>query len=123
MNPASGPGGANTQPNSDYTGCIPKLVASNSKILGYVDTGNGGRASSAVSQDITTYAGWHSGYRPTGIFFDQVNPTSTYYSSYSTWSQDVTSAGFNYVCRTSHSNSRTALNVLSAGTHESWRSG
>ena len=102
VNPASGPGGANTQPSSDYTGCVPKLIASNTKILGYVDTGNGGRSSAAVTQDIATYAGWHSAYRPTGIFFDDVTPSSSLFSIYSTWTSDVTSAGFNYV--SGHSN-------------------
>ncbi|KAF7790890.1 hypothetical protein EIP86_001848 [Pleurotus ostreatoroseus] len=92
VNPASGPGGANTQPNSDYQGCVPKLKASNVKILGYVDTANGNRASSAVIQDIDTYAGWSSAYRPVGIFFDDVTPSSGLLSDYTTWTSSARQA-------------------------------
>ena len=92
VNPASGPGAANSQPNSDYQGCVPKLKASNVKIVGYVDTANGNRASSAVTQDIATYASWSTSYRPVGICFDDVTASSALFSIYSGWASTAKSS-------------------------------
>ncbi|KAG7088120.1 hypothetical protein E1B28_012145 [Marasmius oreades] len=72
INPDSGPGGlANSQPNSDWTGCIPQLKSANVKLFGYVHTTNGSQPQSAVNANVTTYAGWSASYRPHGIFFDE----------------------------------------------------
>lgn len=44
------------------------------------------------------YAGWSSAYRPTGIFFDEVEATSTYLSLYQTYATKVKSySGFTTV--------------------------
>lgn len=94
VNPASGPGAPNSQPDpTSYQGCIPKLKAfSNVKVVGYVPTGAGSRAASAVNQDIATYAGWSAAFRPQGIFFDEVNPTPSLLSTYTAFAQTARSS-------------------------------
>jgi len=84
VNPDSGPGAVGSQPDAtSYQGCIPQLKShSNVKTVGYVFTENGSRSQSDVDADISTYAGWDSTYRPDGIFFDQVEPTSGLLSTY-----------------------------------------
>ena len=58
-------------------------------VVGYVPTGFGTRSQSAVSADVATYAGWSAAYRPDGIFFDEVNPTSSLLSLYTGYSQNA----------------------------------
>lgn len=89
VNPDSGPGAAGSQPDaSSYQGCIPELKShSNVVVVGYVPTGDGTRSQSAVDTDVATYAAWSSAYRPDGIFFDEVNPTSNLLSLYTTYVQ------------------------------------
>ncbi|KAF9262910.1 hypothetical protein L218DRAFT_959743 [Marasmius fiardii PR-910] len=76
INPDSGPG-STSQPNSDWTGCIPQLksASSNVKVLGYVHTSSGSQSQTAVVANITKYAGWSAAYRVDGIFFDE-SPTT-----------------------------------------------
>lgn len=78
-----------SQPDAgSYQGCIPDLKShSNVVVVGYVPTGDGTRSQSAVNADVATYAGWNSAYRPDGIFFDEVNPTSGLLSLYTAYSQ------------------------------------
>ncbi|KAH7341096.1 Spherulation-specific family 4 [Rhizoctonia solani] len=80
INPNSGPGASNSQPDANYQACIPKLRPAanpNTKILGYVPTWFADTTrSSEVQEDVRTYAQWGSAYRPTGIFFDQT-PTNS----------------------------------------------
>ncbi|KAF8682574.1 Spherulation-specific family 4 [Rhizoctonia solani] len=89
VNPASGPGAVNSQPDANYQACIPQLRPAanpNVKVLGYVPTGFGSRAQSAVQADITTYSQWGASYKPNGIFFDEVAANSAnqiLYSGYS----------------------------------------
>ncbi|KAK7028117.1 hypothetical protein VNI00_014932 [Paramarasmius palmivorus] len=66
INPDSGPGLPQTQPNFDWTPCIPQLrsASSNVHIIGYVHTNYGAQTLDAVNTNITTYAGWSSEYRP-----------------------------------------------------------
>ena len=85
VNPNSGPGGANSQPDPTLAGCIEKLKAPNVILIGYVDTAYGQRAFSAVTQDVATYAGWDNAYSISGIFFDDVLATSEFFSDYSSW--------------------------------------
>ncbi|OCH90716.1 hypothetical protein OBBRIDRAFT_730185 [Obba rivulosa] len=85
VNPDTGPGATGSQPSSSYQGCVPLLKASNVKLLGYVDTAEAGRASSAVEADISTYADWESAYSVDGIFFDDVSGASSDLSTYETW--------------------------------------
>ncbi|KAG8689919.1 hypothetical protein FRC11_014898 [Ceratobasidium sp. 423] len=93
VNPASGPGAANSQPDTNYQACIPQLHPAanpNVKVLGYVPTGFGSRAQSAVEADITTYSQWGAAYRPNGIFFDETSATSenqALYSGYSSFAK------------------------------------
>ncbi|KAL0565099.1 hypothetical protein V5O48_016938, partial [Marasmius crinis-equi] len=84
INPDSGPGLPNTQPNSDWTGCIPQLksASSNVRVLGYVHTSYGSQPQSAVVANISTYANWSANYRPHGIFFDE-SPNNSGNVSYS----------------------------------------
>ncbi|CAE6490360.1 unnamed protein product [Rhizoctonia solani] len=93
VNPASGPGAANSQPDANYQSCIAQLRPAanpNVKVLGYVPTGFGSRAQSAVQADITTYSQWATSYRPNGIFFDETLATSgnqNLYSGYSSFAK------------------------------------
>jgi len=94
INPNSGPGGVT--PNSGYQTCIPRLRSASSTVtvVGYVATGEGQRDWNALANDVITYADWGSTFRPSGVFFDQVNPTPTnladnlqYYTNSTEWAQ------------------------------------
>ncbi|KAG6911032.1 hypothetical protein DXG01_005448 [Tephrocybe rancida] len=95
VNPASGPGATNSQPDVNYQACIALLrttgaaSGNNVKILGYVATGFGNRASSAVTTDIDTYSNWASAYRPEGIFFDEVATSARFLTNYQTFATRV----------------------------------
>ncbi|KAJ7241987.1 Spherulation-specific family 4 [Mycena rebaudengoi] len=83
-NPNSGPGDANTQPNTDYQPALQSLHShANVLLVGYVFTHFGARPLSEVRQDVLTYAGWQTAWSVAGIFFDetQAGLTSTYTSS------------------------------------------
>lgn len=63
VNPASGPGPANSFPDANYISNISALNQySNVQVLGYVDTDfanqNGRAPFTKVKQDITTYHNW-----------------------------------------------------------------
>ncbi|KAJ7777885.1 Spherulation-specific family 4 [Mycena maculata] len=91
INPDSGPG-ADATPSSDYTACLPTVLAlgSNVKLIGYVLTGYGvGRSSTDVLADVATYLNWPVSYRPTGIFFDETAATSEFLSQYTTYVNQV----------------------------------
>ncbi|KAI5474557.1 spherulin 4-like cell surface protein [Pseudohyphozyma bogoriensis] len=94
INPNSGPTTDTTDP---MLACIPALrkAAPTSKIVGYVSTDYGKRASKLVQADINTYKGW-SKYKEggvaipiDGIFLDETNTDGkgttnfTLYSAYS----------------------------------------
>ncbi|KAJ6545345.1 Spherulation-specific family 4 [Mycena capillaripes] len=90
INPASGPGSANTQPDTNYQSCIASLNShANVRVLGYVATGFGGRSSSDVTTDIATYGQWGTAYRPTGIFFDETEATTQFVSLYQSYATSV----------------------------------
>ncbi|KAF8066774.1 Spherulation-specific family 4 [Lyophyllum atratum] len=95
VNPASGPGAANSQPDTNYQACVAQLRTTgaangnNVKILGYVATGFGNRAVSAVTADIDTYKGWTAAYRPEGIFFDEAATAASFLTNYQTFSARV----------------------------------
>ena len=96
VDPLNGPGNG-SQPNVDYAGCIPKLVAPNTKIVGYVDTDKGTRPPANITRDINTYNGWNSTYRPVGIFFDQVNTVTQLLDFYLAAANTARTLGLNYV--------------------------
>ncbi|KAI0751510.1 Spherulation-specific family 4 [Daedaleopsis nitida] len=98
INPASGPGNANTQPGREYQQCIPQLLSKpNVVVLGYVATWEGQAANqSGVIRDVNTYAAWASAYRPSGIFFDQVSATVATYATYQNFTNRARSS-FRYV--------------------------
>ncbi|KNG91237.1 spherulin 4-like cell surface protein [Aspergillus nomiae NRRL 13137] len=76
INPSNGPGG-DRLPDANWRKAIPKLRAHpNIAVIGYVATGYGGRALSAVKRDITTYANWptlsgDASFAVHGIFLDE----------------------------------------------------
>lgn len=104
VNPSSGPGSANTQPDSNYQTCIAELASNaNARVLGYVATGQGTRSSSDVTTDIATYAQWDAAYRPTGIFFDETEATTDFVSLYQSYANAVHSSALGssaFVCPT-----------------------
>ncbi|KAJ7035944.1 Spherulation-specific family 4-domain-containing protein [Mycena alexandri] len=94
-------GKANSQPDSTYQACVSTLRPAanpNVHVLGYVATGFGSRASSAVEADVQTYAGWGAAYRPTGIFFDEVEGGSSanlaLYTTYAAFARGQISGAF-----------------------------
>ncbi|KAJ7480738.1 Spherulation-specific family 4 [Mycena latifolia] len=93
IDPSNGPGGANTQPDTNYQSCIANLKSfANVRVIGYVATGYGHRDTSAVTTDIATYAQWGTTYRPTGIFFDETNATTSHVSLYQSYATSVHSS-------------------------------
>ncbi|KAH8106065.1 Spherulation-specific family 4-domain-containing protein [Cristinia sonorae] len=84
INPNSGPG-TTAQPDASYQSCVAKLKHPNVELVGYVPTGFGSRAQSAVTADINTYAGWASAYALDGIFFDEVSGTAGDLGKYTTY--------------------------------------
>ncbi|TFK34631.1 Spherulation-specific family 4 [Crucibulum laeve] len=110
VNPASGPGASGTQPDTNYQACIARLRTTasahgnNLKILGYVATGFGSRASTAVTADIDTYNQWATSYRPDGIFFDEVATATSFLPTYQAYSTKV------------HQDFGTSFIILNPGT-------
>ncbi|GLB41046.1 putative spherulation-specific family 4 [Lyophyllum shimeji] len=95
VDPASGPGSADSQPDTNYQACIAQLRSTgaangdNVRILGYVATGHGSRTVSAVLTDIGTYNGWSAAYRPDGIFFDEAATDPSFLSNYQSFTTTV----------------------------------
>ena len=87
INPDSGPGSSGSYPDSNYIYGINKLNSySNVLTIGYVDTAEASRSTSAVETDINTYANWAncpastcgtSNISMAGIFFDDVTTVSS----------------------------------------------
>ncbi|KAJ7627070.1 Spherulation-specific family 4 [Roridomyces roridus] len=102
INPNSGPGDADSQPDPAYQTNIQTLrTHSNALLVGYVLTGFGTRASADVLQDIQTYAGWDASYGVDGIFFDQT--MAGFDAEYTSYSDAVRSTAWpgratRYVC-------------------------
>ncbi|KAJ7061980.1 Spherulation-specific family 4-domain-containing protein [Mycena amicta] len=89
INPQSGPGKTDTL----YQHCVASLASATNRItMGYIDT-NGGN----VESDIDTYAAWPSNARPTGIYFDPINPTSDNLNTYSGYVSYAKSKGFSFI--------------------------
>ncbi|KAK7460544.1 hypothetical protein VKT23_009264 [Stygiomarasmius scandens] len=88
INPSSGPVQV---PDPGYQECIPELTSGSDNVVtvGYVRTQYGNRASSDVIADVETYMGWDAAYRPTGIFFDEVNATADHVQLYSDYAAQV----------------------------------
>ncbi|KAL9116847.1 MAG: hypothetical protein Q9187_006622 [Circinaria calcarea] len=101
VNPNSGPGPANTYPNSDYITAINRLNSyRNVETVGYVSTNYTNRPYSEVTADIQTYAYWATYTATTanismnGIFFDEtpsanLAPLIQYMSNASTFAYDT----------------------------------
>ncbi|KAJ6507504.1 Spherulation-specific family 4-domain-containing protein [Mycena vulgaris] len=89
INPNSGPG----SPDSLYQGCVAALPSSANQItLGYIDVKAGN-----VAADITTYAGWDSAARPTGIFFDGVSASANGVSTAQDYASQAKAQGFTFI--------------------------
>jgi len=78
INPADGPGGS---AQSNYTTGIGKLTAAGVKVMGYVHTLYGARASSELQAEMSHYQSWYPGV--TGIFLDEMAYSAGYESYYS----------------------------------------
>ncbi|QSZ32264.1 hypothetical protein DSL72_001838 [Monilinia vaccinii-corymbosi] len=75
VNPSSGPGAANSYPESDYMQGITNLTKyGNVKLLGYVDTAYMAKTTASVDQEVETYKYWSTYTKGNiavdGIFFD-----------------------------------------------------
>lgn len=82
VNPHSGPGPANSFPDSDYITAISKLNSyKNVLTLGYVSTSWTNVPIDDVKRDISTYANWASysaaNISMAGIFFDEATTSSS----------------------------------------------
>jgi Spherulation-specific family 4/Carbohydrate binding domain (family 11) len=91
INPADGPGSA---ADSSYTAGIAKLTAAGVKVLGYVHTLYGSRATSELQTEMSHYQSWYPGV--TGIFFDEMAYDPGYESYYSALSTYAKSHGSNF---------------------------
>lgn len=67
MNPASGPGGS---ANSDYMAAVNAFRGEGGRVVGYVHTSYGARASADVLAEIANYASF---YNIDGIFLDEMS--------------------------------------------------
>ena len=67
LNPDSGPGAGQGRA---YREAVRALQAAGIRVLGYVPTGYGGRASAGVLADVRRYLAW---YQVDGIFFDETS--------------------------------------------------
>ncbi|MSU57387.1 MAG: PEP-CTERM sorting domain-containing protein [Pedosphaera sp.] len=77
LNPNSGP---DTTQNPDYVAAVNSLRAAGGKVIGYVYTSYGARATNAVRTDIDRY---YSFYAMDGIFLDEVtNDANTNHLNY-----------------------------------------
>ncbi|KIY52583.1 hypothetical protein FISHEDRAFT_34977 [Fistulina hepatica ATCC 64428] len=94
VNPSSGPGDENSQPDASYQTCIAELLNTGSNVhaVGYVLTDYGSRSEQDVLADIATYAQWDSDYRPSGIFFDQASYSASEVSTYTTYAENARSS-------------------------------
>ncbi|KAJ7657667.1 Spherulation-specific family 4-domain-containing protein [Mycena polygramma] len=86
VNPDSGPG-----PTDENQTCVSQLPAATNRItMGYVDTLDGN-----VEADIDAYAALDSSSRPTGIYFDNISPsTASQLSTYQGYVSHTKSQGF-----------------------------
>lgn len=91
INPADGPGGS---AQSSYTTGIAKLTAAGVKVLGYVHTLYGARATSELQSEMSQYQSWYPGV--TGIFFDEMAYSAGYESYYSALTAYAKSHGSNF---------------------------
>ncbi|KAF7329224.1 hypothetical protein MKEN_00183100 [Mycena kentingensis (nom. inval.)] len=89
INPDSGPG----ETDSLYQGCVASLASASNRItMGYLDTTSG-----HVESDIDKYAAWPANARPTGIYFDPVEPTADRLEMYTGWVDYAKSKGFSFI--------------------------
>ena len=91
INPADGPGNA---AQSSYSTGIAKLTAAGVKVMGYVHTLYGSRATSELQTEISHYQTWYPGV--TGIFFDEMAYDAGYESYYSALSAYAKSHGSDF---------------------------
>ncbi|KAJ7777894.1 Spherulation-specific family 4-domain-containing protein [Mycena maculata] len=93
INPDSGPG-PDSNPNLDYTTCLPTILAlsSNIKLIGYIATGYSMHVLMDILAYIETYQTQLTFYHPSGIFFDETSATSALLSKYTTYVNQVRTA-------------------------------
>lgn len=87
INPDSGPGAV---PNADYVAQVAKARAAGITVLGYVYTGYGNRAQSAVLADIGRYYSW---YGVDGVFLDEASTDCARLPYYRALHADIKSRG------------------------------
>ena len=88
-------------PNSDYMTGIAKLKSLGVELLGYVATGNETNDDGSVKLDhrgyaksaLTNYSTWGD-FKPSGIFFDEVNTAANQFSNYTDLRDFARSRGF-----------------------------
>jgi hypothetical protein len=114
-NPNNGPG---SSIDSNYKSYIAKAQAAGVKVLGYVATTWGARATSAVNADIDR---WYSWYKVDGIFFDEGAVTSNKVSYYQTITNYVKSkSSKNFVMINPGTYYQTSAYVNIADSHMVW---
>ncbi|MFD4570920.1 spherulation-specific family 4 protein [Streptomyces sp. NPDC058417] len=70
LNPADGPGDG---PDPAFTAAASALRAAGARLLGYVDTDYGTRATDAITEDVRRHQEW---YAADGVFLDRVTSTA-----------------------------------------------
>ncbi len=97
LNPASGPGAA---PDPAYVDTVQRARAAGARVVGYVHTSYGARASDVVLAEVARYAQW---YGVADIFFDEVSSSAAHLPCYRALLDRVRGAA--------------AIVILNPGTH------
>jgi len=83
--------------NSDFTKGIDDLIAANIKVVGYVYTQYGKRATQDVVDDIEAWKQYYKEEGVSGIFFDEVSTSSSDVTHYSNLSSESRTRGLEFV--------------------------
>jgi hypothetical protein len=91
MNPANGPGSSS---DPAYVSAVAALQSAGMKVVGYVDTANGGTSIATVEAQVGDYISW---YGVNGIFLDNASTSSAEFSYYSTLYTYIHGTSANFV--------------------------
>ena len=86
-----------TEKNSNYTKGIQDLITADIKVVGYVYTQYGNRATQEVVDDLEAWSSFYKEEGVSGIFFDETSTDANLLSHYSNLSSEARSRGLEYV--------------------------
>ena len=83
--------------NSDYTKGIQDLISADIKVVGYVYTQYGNRATQEVVDDLEAWSSFYKEEGVSGIFFDETSTNANLLGHYSNLSSEARSRGLEYI--------------------------